>query len=117
MPQPGASVAQLRAATDRVAAARRADPRDRLLAADRRRALDQAQRGRALVIPLRARVDEDAAISVAEDLRHRLAVGEGPTDGVSTHLVGQAALWAGDAGPLQAGPGEGRVGGLPDRPA
>jgi hypothetical protein len=46
------------------------------------------------VVPLRAEVDEDGATDVATDLRKRLDVGDGAHDGVTTHFVGQGALWA-----------------------
>ncbi|MGI8781158.1 MAG: MMPL family transporter, partial [Solirubrobacteraceae bacterium] len=62
--------------------------------AARAQAAGRARPGAAVIVALRAEVDEDAATSVAVDLRDRLAVADGPRDGVSTHLVGQGALWA-----------------------
>ena len=86
---------QLGAAVDRVAAA--AGPIDGVsLPGDARaRAVAQARAGGTVVVPLRAEVDEDAATAVAVDLRDRLGVADGAQDGVTTHLVGQGALWAG----------------------
>ena len=62
--------------------------------AGRARAEQQAGAGGTVVVPLRAEVDEDGATDVATDLRDRLAVGDGLQDGVTTHFVGQGALWA-----------------------
>jgi uncharacterized membrane protein YdfJ with MMPL/SSD domain len=94
IPERGASQAQLRAAVDRVAAA--AGPVDGVSLASeaRERAVEQAGAGRTVLVPLTAEVDEDDATAVAVDLRDELAVGHGPRDGVSTHFVGQGALWA-----------------------
>jgi RND superfamily putative drug exporter len=92
VPAPGATSANLRAAIDRVdhAVGSGID----LPPAARQRALRQAADGGTIVVPLRAHVDEDAAIDLVEDLRKDLSVGDGPQKGVTTHLVGQSALWA-----------------------
>src|SRR5215207_5290386 len=89
-----ASEVQLRAAVDRVAAA--AGPIDGVSLPDAARAdaLERAAAGGTVVVPLRAEVDEDGATDVATDLRDRLGVGDGAQDGVTTHFVGQGALWA-----------------------
>ncbi len=94
VPAPGAGPDQLTAAVDRVAAA--AGPVDgvSIAAGARDRAAAQVGGG-TVVVPLRAEVDEDGATEVAVDLRDRLGIGDGPRDGVTTHLVGQGALWAG----------------------
>ena len=94
VPEPGATPAQLRAAVDRVAAAAGPVAGVSLPDAARAQAAGRARPGAAVIVALRAEVDEDAATSVAVDLRDRLAVADGPRDGVSTHLVGQGALWA-----------------------
>ena len=65
-----------------------------LPAAARARAEQQAAAGGTIVVPLRTEVDEDAATDVATDLRDDLGVGDGARDGVTTHFVGQGALWA-----------------------
>src|SRR5215210_6269814 len=62
-------------------------------ALDRFPGVQRAQRA-AVVVPLVSEVDEDDATAVAADLRERLAVADGPREGVATHLVGQGALWA-----------------------
>src|SRR5215218_3967303 len=89
-----ASEVQLRAAVDRVAAA--AGPIDGVSLPDAARAdaLERAAAGGTVVVALRAEVDEDGATDVATDLRDRLGVGDGAQDGVTTHFVGQGALWA-----------------------
>ena len=94
VPQSGASEAQLRAAVDRVAAAAGPVEGVALAPAAREQAVRQAAAAGTVLVPLAAEVDEDDATAVAVDLRERLAVGEGPRDGVATHLVGQGALWA-----------------------
>jgi RND superfamily putative drug exporter len=45
-------------------------------------------------MPLHTDASEDEATEVATDLRTELGLGEGARDGVSTHLIGQGALWA-----------------------
>jgi uncharacterized membrane protein YdfJ with MMPL/SSD domain len=94
VPERGASQEQLRAAIARVgAAAGPIDgvslPREAVAQAER-----QAAAGGTIVVPLRAEVDEDAATDVAIDLREELGVGDGARAGVTTHFVGQGALWA-----------------------
>jgi uncharacterized membrane protein YdfJ with MMPL/SSD domain len=92
VPERGATARDLRAAIERLD--RAAGDGVVLTSAAKQRALEQAARGRAVLVPLQARVDEDAAIDRAEELRKDLALDDGPQHGVSTHLVGQSALWA-----------------------
>ena len=92
--QEGAAPAQLRAAVDRVAAATGAVDGVSLAPAAVEQAVEQAAGRRTVLVPLAAEVDEDDATAVAVDLRERLAIADGPREGVSTHLVGQGALWA-----------------------
>ena len=92
VPEPGATKQDLRAAIGRLD--RAAGDGVELTPAAKQRALEQAARGGAVLVPLRTHVDEDAAIDRAEELRKDLALDDGPQQGVSTHLVGQSALWA-----------------------
>jgi RND superfamily putative drug exporter len=92
VPEPGATAQDLRAAIERLG--RAAGDGVALAPAAKERALHQAARGGAVLVPLQANVDEDAAIDRAEQLRKDLALDDGPQQGVSTHLVGQSALWA-----------------------
>jgi RND superfamily putative drug exporter len=94
VPEPGATARQLRAAVERVGAAAGPVAGVSLPDAARAGAERQAGAGGAIVVPLRPEVDEDGATDVASDLRDRLSVGDGPQDGVTTHFVGQGALWA-----------------------
>jgi uncharacterized membrane protein YdfJ with MMPL/SSD domain len=94
VPQDGAGEAQLRAALDRVAAAAGPVAGVSLTPAARGRALAQARAGGTLLLPLRSEVDEDDATAVGVDLRDRLALADGPREGVTTHLLGQGALWS-----------------------
>ena len=94
IPQDGATPAQLSAGLDRVAAAAGEVDGFTLPVAARDQATVQLQRGGTVVVPLHAEVDEDDATAVAVDLRKALDVTGGVQDGVSTHLVGQGALWA-----------------------
>src|SRR5919107_4083022 len=70
-------------------------------AADQRAALQRLRRAAArvdhVVLPLRVDVNEWQAIDVAADLRKALGIGTpvGSEGAVTTHLVGQGALWAG----------------------
>jgi uncharacterized membrane protein YdfJ with MMPL/SSD domain len=91
----GAGAADQRAALERL---RRAAARlDHVAVADA--ALDRAARGGAhtVVVPLRVDVNEWQAIDVAAHLRKALGIGTplGSEGAVTTHLVGQGALWAG----------------------
>jgi uncharacterized membrane protein YdfJ with MMPL/SSD domain len=94
VPAPGASAADLRDAVARVQ--RAADRAAHVtLAPSARAAADRAAaRGGTLIVPLAVDVGSDKSIDVAADLRPLLSVG---TDrgGVTAHLVGQGALWAG----------------------
>jgi uncharacterized membrane protein YdfJ with MMPL/SSD domain len=91
----GAGAADQRGALERL---RRAAARlDHVAVADA--ALDRAARGGAhtVVVPLRVDVNEWQAIDVAAHLRKALGIGTalGSEGAVTTHLVGQGALWAG----------------------
>ena len=92
VPAPGAGPEQLRRAVGRLAAAAREAEDVGLSVAARRRALAQAASTETLVVPLRVTVQGDRADRVARDLRDRLAVGDGPQDGVNLHLIGEAGL-------------------------
>jgi uncharacterized membrane protein YdfJ with MMPL/SSD domain len=94
VPEAGATSDQLRAAVDRVGAAAGPIAGVSLPGEARARADQQAAAGGTIVVPLRTEVDEDGATEVASDLRDRLGVGDGAQDGVTTHFVGQGALWA-----------------------
>src|SRR5580704_4312192 len=54
-----------------------------------------AELGEPVVLPLKVTVSEDEARNIVRVLRARLGVGKGPVKGVETHLLGEAALWAG----------------------
>jgi RND superfamily putative drug exporter len=95
VPERGAGAEAVRAAIDRVGAAAGAVDAVALPARSRERALDAAGSGQTLVIPFATEVSADDATDVAVDLREELALGGGPRDGVTTHLIGQGALWAG----------------------
>jgi RND superfamily putative drug exporter len=91
----GATAADQRAALERLrTAARRVGH-----VALSRPALERALRAKVgtVVVPLRVDVDEWRAIDVAGDLRTALGIGtpRGSGGSVTTHLVGQGALWAG----------------------
>jgi uncharacterized membrane protein YdfJ with MMPL/SSD domain len=92
VPEPGATAQDMRAAIDRLD--RAAGNGVVLTPAAKERAIRDAARAGSVLVPLTARVDEDAAIDRAEALRKDLALDDGPQQGVSTHLVGQSALWA-----------------------
>jgi len=94
-PQSGATETQMRAALDRAALAADQEQLVEMPAAARAGAERQLGKGKTVVVPLRADVTEDDATNVASDLRETLLIADGPRDGVSTHLVGQGALWAG----------------------
>jgi uncharacterized membrane protein YdfJ with MMPL/SSD domain len=94
VPERGAGAEQLRAAVDRVGAAAGPIAGVSLTDEARSQAERRAGAGGTIVVPLRAEVDEDGATDVASDLRDRLGVGDGARDGVTTHFVGQGALWA-----------------------
>jgi len=93
----GATAADRRAAIERLrrAAARtdHVDVAPQALA----QAAQAAAEPRTAIIPLRVDVNDWDAIDVAGDLRKELAIGKptGSEGTVTTHLIGQAALWAG----------------------
>jgi len=88
----GASAAQVRAAIARVGAAADEVKDVALAPAAARAARAQAATPRPIVMPLAVDADEYGSVDVARDLNAALAHDEG---GVSAHLVGQGALWAG----------------------
>jgi uncharacterized membrane protein YdfJ with MMPL/SSD domain len=90
VPQQGATEAQMQAAVERVREAARVV--DEVAPA---RAAVQITPDRPVIVPLVTTADEDKATDVATDLREELAIVDGPRAGVSTHLIGQGALWAG----------------------
>jgi RND superfamily putative drug exporter len=92
VPRPGAGAGDLRRSVVRLAAAAHEAEDVEMSAAARRRALAEAAAGETLVVPLLVTVQGDRADRVARDLRDRLAVGEGPRDGVALHLIGEAGL-------------------------
>jgi RND superfamily putative drug exporter len=94
-PQDGAGTEELRSAIARLdAAARRADD-VALPTATKQLAVAATARPRNLLVPLRVSVGEDRASNVALGLRDRLGVGDGPRDGIVTHLVGPSGFGAG----------------------
>ena len=92
----GATGADVRRALDRVRAAVAATPRVAVSDAVLRRAAGQAG-APAILLPLATTVDDVRSTDVAHDLRDKLGIGAGGSDSgpVTTHLVGQGALWAG----------------------
>ena len=118
VPAPGARPEQLGAAVDRVARGRRT----------RRRRLARPAPPASRRSPRRAPAARSSCRCAPRSTRTPpprspptcatgSAVADGVQDGVATHLVGQGALWAGDAGAVQGGPGQGGVGRLPGRAA
>jgi RND superfamily putative drug exporter len=99
VPQRGATLAAMRAAVDHVGRAAAAVPDASLPPASRAQARARlAHDGvRPIIVPLGTTVSDQQAIDVAGDLRDRLGLSAGGAarGGVATHLVGQAALWAG----------------------
>jgi uncharacterized membrane protein YdfJ with MMPL/SSD domain len=94
VPTRDATPEQVRASVGRVAAAAGRIDGVSLPDEARARAEQQSGAGGSVIVPLRAGVDEDGATDVASDLRDELRVGDGAEDGVTTHFVGQGALWA-----------------------
>jgi uncharacterized membrane protein YdfJ with MMPL/SSD domain len=92
VPAPGAGVQGTRRSVRRLAVAADEIEDLELSAAARRRAMVEALPGETLVVPLRVTVEGDRSDRVARDLRARLAVDEGPQDGVTVHLIGEAGL-------------------------
>jgi uncharacterized membrane protein YdfJ with MMPL/SSD domain len=93
----GAAAADQRAAIDRLrGAAARTDHVDIAPQALAQANIATAE-ARTTIIPLRVDVDPWGAIDVAGDLRKELGIGTpvGSEGAVTTHLIGQAALWAG----------------------
>ncbi|HEY6779474.1 MAG TPA: efflux RND transporter permease subunit, partial [Thermoleophilaceae bacterium] len=95
---PGVAPAALRAAVDDLERAARATP-DVALHADAGRAavyVAKQHPGQPVLVPLITGADEYHAPDVATELRERLGLAEGyQRAGVTMHLVGQGALWAG----------------------
>src|SRR5687767_4854352 len=97
VPGRGAPPAEVRAAIAEVERAAAAEPEVAMPPAARDAALAAAGRGETLVVPLAVDGDDQAAIELAAGLRARLGPGAETADeagAVSTHLVGQGALWA-----------------------
>jgi RND superfamily putative drug exporter len=97
VPAPGAPAAEVRDAIGAVDRAAREEPLVGLTATARAQALRSAGAGRTLIIPLSVEVDDQQAVDVAAGLRERLGLGlasDSEAGAVSTHLVGQGALWA-----------------------
>jgi RND superfamily putative drug exporter len=87
-----ASAEQVRRSVDRLAAATHQVDDLALSPLARRRALAAAAPGRTMIVPLRVTVEGDRSDRVARDLRDELAIGQGPQQGVTTHLIGEGAL-------------------------
>ena len=92
-PQRGATAQDMRAALTRLDAATRAVPRIALAERAEQRAAALVQRNpeRPVVVPLAAAVQDRDATDVARDLREALGDQGGA---VTTHVLGQGALWA-----------------------
>ena len=102
VPRPGATADGMRAALARLRAAAAATGEAALTPAAQRRAEAQlrADGVRPLVVPLATSVTDTGAIDLAVELRRELGISGGRgrpavAQGVATHLIGQAALWAG----------------------
>ena len=94
---PGAPAAEVRAAIADVAAATDREPLVALTPAAREQAEARAGSVSTLIVPLAVEVDDQQAVDVAAGLRERLGLGvetASEAGAVSTHLVGQGALWA-----------------------
>jgi len=92
--RPGSRPAEVRAALERIRAAAGAAPEVSVDAAAYERATRQAGRP-TVVMALRTTVDDERSTDVANDLRSRLGIADQELAGVTVHLVGQGALWAG----------------------
>ncbi|MCW2991391.1 MAG: drug exporter-like proteinr of the superfamily [Solirubrobacterales bacterium] len=87
--RPGAPAADVRAAIQRVRDVAGATPHVSLGG-------ELVRRGGTTIIPLATTVDDVRSTDVAKDLRTRLGIGGAASSGaVTTHLIGQGALWAG----------------------
>ncbi|MFL5817062.1 MAG: MMPL family transporter [Conexibacter sp.] len=100
VPHAGATTAELRSALEHVRAAAGDAGHVVLAPAARTQALRELRQDgpRTLVVPLTTDVGDSDAIDVAVDLRKSLGIADQSADGqagVSFHLVGQGALWAG----------------------
>jgi uncharacterized membrane protein YdfJ with MMPL/SSD domain len=93
--KPGGSPAAVRAAIDRVDRVAAKLPHTEL--SDRAEAAAKADAGKSpiAVATLDVTGSQDDAADLAADLRKDLGVGDGPSGGVQSYLVGQEALWAG----------------------
>ena len=90
-PKPGASVADVRAARERVAATVAADPKVRLAQTEG----SAPKPGRPLLVPLRTGVGDDENVDIGRELGVALGVHEDQAGPVRTHLVGYGAVWSG----------------------
>ena len=91
----GATAADQRAALERLRAA--ATRVDHVAVAPTALARAAGTEARTVIIPLRVDVNEWKAIDAAADMRTALGIGtpRGSEGAVTTHLIGQGALWAG----------------------
>ena len=97
IPAPGAPAAEVREAIGEIERAAGEEPLVALTAPAREQALRRAASGETLIVPLAMEVDDQQAVDVAAGLRERLGLGlasESEAGAVTTHLVGQGALWA-----------------------
>jgi uncharacterized membrane protein YdfJ with MMPL/SSD domain len=93
--RPDGSPAAVRAAIDNVDRVAARLPHAELT--DRAEAAAKADAGRSpvAIATLKVTGSQDDAADLASDLRKDLDIGDGPSGGVQTYLVGQEALWAG----------------------
>ena len=92
--RPGSSPAEVRQALSRIRAATDAAPDVSVARAAYAEAVRQAGKP-TVILPLATTVDDVRSTDVAKDLRDRLGIADQELTGVTTHLVGQGALWAG----------------------
>jgi uncharacterized membrane protein YdfJ with MMPL/SSD domain len=93
--RPGSSDGDVRAALERVGAAADAAPDVDVAPGALAKAVAQIG-APTIILPLATTVDDVKSTDVANDLRERLGIGGKAVAGpVSTHLVGQGAMWAG----------------------
>jgi len=95
VPAKDATPAQIRATLDELAGAARKVDDVALAAKARATALQRAELGRPLIVPLAVATDEFGASDVASDLRKELGLADREAGAVGLHLIGQGALWAG----------------------
>ena len=93
----GATVAERRAGLQRLRDAAARTPEVAVTDVVLRQARARASKSATLIVPLALDVNEWQAVDVAVDMRKALGIGSarGSQGAVTTHLVGQGALWAG----------------------